>query len=315
MSLATGDLTTPQRVATWLAAPPALPSAILTQLIGSMTNLIYSKLNRHRTYSQTFTRTFDGLGNMQLMLPDYPVTSITSVQQGTYIIPPSVIVPEGTAQPTGTNAWYGYRFIPSSGSPPGDPSVIELVGTYFYQKPQNVKITYQAGYLVQNEPGTVVNVQVTTIVNNTPTVTNYWQNTVLQPYGICCKDFGVTYANGTKLTAVAANPTVGQYVPPSDSQPGTYNFNVGDLNASILTSYSFVPADLEEACIQMVAERYNYRSRVGELSKSLGGQETMSYFRGNSGKPWNTGGSLPPEVMDLINPYISVIYPTIGAPL
>jgi hypothetical protein len=64
-----------------------------------------------------------------------------------------------------------------------------------------------------------------------------------------------------------------------------------------------------------VAERYAYRSRVGDISKSLGGQETMQFFRGNTGRPWSRTASLPPEVMDLINPYINVLPPTIGAPV
>jgi hypothetical protein len=65
----------------------------------------------------------------------------------------------------------------------------------------------------------------------------------------------------------------------------------------------------------MVVERYSYRGRVGDISKSLGGQETIRYMRGNSGRPWNTSSSLPPEVMDMIQPYISVLPPTIGSPL
>jgi hypothetical protein len=83
----------------------------------------------------------------------------------------------------------------------------------------------------------------------------------------------------------------------------------------ILLSYSFVPADLEEATIQMVAERYAYRSRIGEIMKSLGGQETIRYQRGAMGPPWSYENSLPPEVNDLISPYVSVLPPVIGAPV
>ena len=34
---------------------------------------------------------------------------------------------------------------------------------------------------------------------------------------------------------------------------------------------------IEQACIEIVAERYRYRSRIGQVSQSLGGQETASY--------------------------------------
>ena len=302
MTLLAGDLTTPQRVAIWMANPPTLPSAILNQLITSMTALIYSKLNRARLYSQTFTRTFDGVGTMQLVLPDWPVTSITSIYQGQHLIPYSVIVPQGTAQPTNTTACYGYRFVPWSGYLPGDPVVVEFANGYFWPGAQTIKATYVAGYLISNESQVVP-------------ATSPYTITVMQQQGIWCRDNGVTYANGNALTPVSASPSVGQYIPPPDSSPGLYTFSAADANASLLISYSFIPADIEEAVIQMVAERYSYRTRIGELSKSLGGQETVRFMRGGTGQPYNTTSALPPEVMDLISPYISVIPPAIGAPV
>jgi hypothetical protein len=261
--------------------------------------MIYSKLNRARLYSQTFTRTFDGVGNMQLVLPDWPVTSISLVQQGSRVIPQSNL---GTPPATGTNQWNGYRYIPWSGSLPGDAAVIEFANDWLYVFPQNVKVTYTAGYLIQNEPG---------IVPAAP-----YQITVQQPMGIWCRDNGVVYATtGVALTPVPTSPGLGQYVIPPDTTPGVYTFSPNDQNAQVLISYSFIPADLEEACIQMVAERYAYRNRVGEISKSLGGQETIRWARGNAGPPWTSQSSLPPEVMDLIWPYVSVIPPAIGAPV
>ena len=303
MSLLAGDLTTPQRVAVWMASAPALPSSIINQLITSMTALIYNKLNRSRLYSQTFTRVFDGVGNMQIVLPDWPVTAITALQQGQVLIPPSILPVPGSPQPSGTNPGFGYRYAPWAGNLPGDPAVIEFVGGFFYTRPQNVKITYQAGYLVSNEAATI------------PASPGPYIVTVQQLLGIWCRDNGVTYTDGTPLTPVTAITTAGQYIPPVDGNPGLYTFGVADANTDILISYSFIPADLEEACIQMVAERYSYRTRIGELSKSLGGQETIRFVRGGSGRPWSGTSSLPPEVMDLIWPYASVTPPAIGAPV
>src|ERR1017187_3601093 len=152
MSLLGGDLTTPARASVWMPNPPALPSTIISQLIGSMTGLIYGKLNRARTFSQTFTRTFDGLGTMQIVLPDYPVTSVTAVQVGNTAIPASILpIPPGSIQPPGTNIGYGYRLIPWDGNLPGTNAVLEFRGGYFYSGVQNIKVTYQAGYLVQGE--------------------------------------------------------------------------------------------------------------------------------------------------------------------
>jgi hypothetical protein len=293
MSLAGGDLTTQARVATWMSTGPTPPSAILGQLIGSMTALIYSKLNRARIYSQSFTRTFDGVGNMQLVLPDYPVTNVTSVQQGNALVPPSVLPNVGTPQPPGTNYGYGWRIPLWAGNLPGENAVLEFVNGSFYVAAQNVKVTYQAGYLISQEPALV------------PSTPGPYTVTVLQPQGIWSRDNGVVYAaSGIALTPVKTLTVAGQYIPPTDNAPGLYTFDAADEGAALLISYSFVPADLEEACIQLVAERYTYRGRVGDMSKSLGGQETMRFRLG-----------IPSEIMCMIDPYVSVVYPQIGAPI
>jgi Phage gp6-like head-tail connector protein len=41
--------------------------------------------------------------------------------------------------------------------------------------------------------------------------------------------------------------------------------------------YGTVPPDLAQACIELVALRYRERTRIGEISKSIGGAETTSY--------------------------------------
>jgi hypothetical protein len=292
VSLAGGDLTTPQRVATWMANAPTLPSPIISQLIGSMTNLIYSRLNRARIYNQTFTRTFDGTGTMQLVLPDYPVTGIISVQQGSQVIPASALPAANGTYLAGTSQGYGYRCPLWLGNLPGENAVLELVNGYFWTGVQNIRVIYAAGYLVNNESAIIPSSSPYTV-------------TVAQQQGIWSHDNGVVYAvNGASLTPVASNPGQGQYIPPPDSSPGLYTFSSADEGAALYISYSFIPADLEEACIQMVAERYSYRNRVGDASKSLGGQETMRFRLG-----------LPREVLDMIQPYVSVVPPTIGAPV
>ena len=294
MSLLQGDLTTPQRAANWLASAPTLPSTVLSQLITSMSTMIRGKLNRGQLYGRTCTRTFDGVGNMQLVLPDYPVISVSSLVQGSQAIQSSTLT---------VNPGYGFRLIPWNGDLPGEPAVLELVGGYFYTRAQNIQVTYLAGYMIQNEAEVV------------PASPGPYTVTVLQPNGVWCRDNGVSYATGVALVPVAATPTVGQYIPPVDTTPGLYTFAPADTGKAILISYSFIPADLEEATIQMVAERLSYRGRIGEISKSLGGQETVRFFRGSSGPPYGRNSALPPEVMDLIWPYTSVLAPTMGAPL
>lgn len=303
MSLFGGDLTTPQRAATWMGNAPVLPSAIISQLVTSMSRLIVNKLNRASLYSQTFRRTFDGVGNMQLVLPDYPVTSIAQVQMGMTRVLPSIMPEVGVSPDPGTSYSRGFRYIPWAGDLPGDPAVIEFANGFFFMgPPQNIRVTYTAGYLVSDEPWTI------------PPAPS--QVTVIQAQGIWCRDNGVTYADGTPLTPVTTlTGAAGEYIAPLDAAPGLYTFGAADIGASVLISYSFIPADLEEAVNQMIAERYSYRDRIGEVSKSLGGQETIRWQRGSMGYPWNQYNSLPPEVNDLIQPYVSVIPPAIGAPV
>lgn len=301
MSLLGGDLTTPSRVKVWIPNLTAASDAIIAQLITSMTALIYNKLNRSRLFSQQFVRTFDGTGNYQLVLPDWPVTSIMKVQMGAQLILPSPLPNPTTGAVSSLNPGYGYRAVLWEGNPPGDPAILEFNNGGFSRGAQNIQVTYVAGYLIQNEAATIP---------ITP-----FQVTVQQPQGIWCRDGGVTYASsGIALVPVTGpTPTIGQYVPPPDTSPGLYTFAAADVGKAILISYSYIPAELEEACIQMVAERNSYRQRIGELSKSLGGQETVSFLRG-SGVGRSGYSDLPPEVEGLIWPYVSVISPALGAP-
>lgn len=60
--------------------------------------------------------------------------------------------------------------------------------------------------------------------------------------------------------AVAATPSAGQY----NVSAGVYTFSAADVGAAVLISYGFIPAAINNACIEWVAERYRYRTRVGQ---------------------------------------------------
>lgn len=300
---ATGNLTVPSSVALWLPNISSPQPGVIPQLIQSMSGLILQELNRGPIYSHIYTRTFDGLGNMQIVLPDYPVTEIISVQVGQTLIPPSILPASGSQQPQGSNPGYGYRFVPWSRNLPGENAVLDFVGGFFPLGTQNIIVTYKAGYSAVTAP---------TAIPDTP-----YQIPAQQQRGIWCADNGVTYNDGTPLTAVIFPivPAHGQYNPPLADNGGLYTFSVDDIGVEVIITSSFVPAVLTEACNQMIAERLSYRNRVGEISKSLGGQETIRYLRGGSGRAWSGGSTLPPEVMDLIWAYVNVVPPAIGAPV
>ena len=58
-----------------------------------------------------------------------------------------------------------------------------------------------------------------------------------------------------------------------------YRFNRGAQNIVVVytAGYSTTPPALAQACIELVALRYRERTRIGEVSRSLGGAETVAY--------------------------------------
>ena len=45
----------------------------------------------------------------------------------------------------------------------------------------------------------------------------------------------------------------------------------------VIRGYAVPPADLSQACIELVALRYRERGRIGEVAKAIGGGQTVSY--------------------------------------
>ena len=58
-----------------------------------------------------------------------------------------------------------------------------------------------------------------------------------------------------------------------------YKFCRGAQNVVVeyTAGYAAAPPDIAQACIELVALRYRERTRIGEVSRSLGGAETVSY--------------------------------------
>lgn len=290
MSLATGDLTTLAAVKAYVSNPAADP--VLSALIVRESAHIRSILNRGLLVPTTYTQQFSGQGTRQLVLPEWPLLSLTSlVVDGTTIpIAPQINDPLPASVP------FGWRFQPWNGVPPGQPAVVDLVGYRFFGGFQNVVATYKAGYQVSNEAQTIP--------------ASSFQITPNAPYGSWATDQGVTYAaTGAALTAIlAGTPTVGQYLPPNPglSTPRlAYTFAAADVGQGVLLTYGFIPADLEQVCIELIAERVSYRSRVGLRSQALAGQETIAYDL----------SGIPAYAVEMLRPYESVLPPAIGAPV
>lgn len=243
------DITTLSKVKSWLGVTEVNDDALLERLISSASRYILSYIQRPSLLNSTYTETFDGYNDARKFLSYWPVNSVQSVKIGAQTI--------NAAQSSNLNS-SGYVVDAYNGLPPGKQQAVSLRGYIFYKGFSNVEITYKAGYVVANEP------QITS-------TTNFMVNEVL---GSFIQDEGVTLADGTALTKVTTAPAALQY---SVSSEGKYTINAAQSNAALLVSYSYVPFDLEQACIELVAERYKYKDRISQQSKSLGGQETISF--------------------------------------
>jgi hypothetical protein len=278
------DLTTLANVKAWLSITSTNSDAILGALITAASRAIYANLGRASLLPRAFVERYDGvtMPNRRLYLRNWPVLSIASLTNNGVTIPPAPAV-------VGSMPQSGYLLELWDGTPPGQPQPIDVYGSFqwgsyhFTRGRQNVGVTYTAGYAVQGEAWTVPGGSPYTV-------------TPIAPYGPFASDQGVVYAaTGVALTLVSGTPAKGQYAQAS----GVYTFAAADANAAILISYGFVPQDLAQVCMELIGERYSYRNRIGEITKSLGGQETMTYAQ----------VSIPKALDMYLQPYRAVMIP------
>lgn len=247
--MAANDLCTLADVKAWLGRNDTNSDAVLAALTTRTSRQILSWLRRGTVLPHAVNEIRDGTGGIALVLREWPVLTITSFAICNRPVPP-------IGQPTQA----GYAVEPWSGVPPGRAQTVALNGFCFTRAAQNIAIAYSAGYQVSDEAQTITNGTVT----------------VIAPCGSWGSDGGVTYADGTPLVQVSGAPGIGQYQPSPD-MPGSYNFNAGDNGQAVLLTYGYIPADLADACIELVGERFKYAQRIGETSHSLGGNETVSF--------------------------------------
>lgn len=262
-----GDFTTLTRLKTYLGETTTGKDAVLALLITAVSRAFLAELERASIISRSYSRYFDAsCGQSRLMLPDWPVTSVSAFNDGGCDIPAAV---RGQAP-------NGYLLTPWDGSLPGYPQMIDMKSRYFRGGAQSVAVTYAAGYLVSGEPATVA----------------VGAATVAQASGIWAADGGVVYASsGVALVPVASAPAVGQYAL-SPTILGGYVFNTAENGVALLISYSFIPADLEEVAWETINERLQYKGRAGEKSKTLGGQETVTYDTSDMNQ-WTKNALMP----------------------
>lgn len=237
------DLTTLAAVKNYLGITLPAQDKVISSLISRESMVIQNWTGR---VFPTVTRTsfwVNGSGSDRLMLPDAPIISVSALQIGTYVILPS---PDGIQQ--------GFTY---------DDTMIYLKpGAYtdskFPRGYQNVKATWLAGYRTSETDFVPAGAA--------PTITP-------MAGGSAVSAVGVVYAStGNAMTQVGSLPLVGQF----SFAAGAFSFNQSDYNAQVTMTYDYVPAAVEQACIEMVGLDLKQRDNLGVQSKSLAG-ETVSY--------------------------------------
>ena len=281
------NLTSLAAVRGWIGSTTDTDNALITRLIADASRMAMNYMQRPELGLTTITETISGKGTRKIQLRNWPVIAVNSLTINAVLIPQSV-----------NAVSYGWFLEPLVGGLAGRAQNLGIVGagttwaagysigynsdggvvsSYcggsgcrpFPLGVGNIAVNYAYGYTVQAEAQTIPAASTYTIAPSCV-------------YGSWARDNGVTLADGTPLVAIASGtPVTGQYVPPSvagDSPSQVYTFAAADHGKDVLLSYDYVPYDLEQAVIEIVGERYRYRSRIGESSKTLGGQETSSYL-------------------------------------
>ena len=256
--MAASDLATLADVKAWLSGSSGIGSsddALLARLITDVSGAITAYLGRPSLTPRAFVERMDGNGKARLFLRHYPVLELSS------LIISNVALPPAATPGAGAPFTRGYLLEPWDGMPPGRPQALDLFHALYRRGRQNVAVSYNAGYAVENEAATI------------PATPGPYAVAVAAPFGPWANDQGVAYNNGSPLAAAAGAPSAGEY----NVSAGLYTFAAADAGAAVLISYGFIPAAINNACIEWVAERYRYRTRIGQSAQTVQGQQTAAY--------------------------------------
>lgn len=245
------DLTTLANLKAWLGTTNSASDDLLQRTITNVSRFLVAWLSRG-ILPANYTERQDGLGNSRIILREWPVISLSAVSIGNTAI---------TAAPIpGAGSSWGSGYLLSTGDsvPPGTQQYLDFFGYCIPRCPQAIALAYRAGYLT-SEAWTIP----TTPFQVTPTA-------ALGRWG---SDEGVTI-NGVGAIKVAAGPATGQY---SVSSVGLYTFAAADAGKAAVISYGYIPQDVEQAALETIAYRTKSRDWIGMVSKSLGGQESVTF--------------------------------------
>jgi hypothetical protein len=251
------DLTTLANVKAWLAITGSQQDDILQRTITAVSRFILTFLSRS-VLPANYSDRYDGAGSrgvQRIMLKNWPVISVSSVFLGSTAIAAAPIPGPGVAWGS------GYLLSPGDDFPPGSQQWLDFHGDFLCPGGQNVGVSYRAGYATSE----------TWAIPGSP-----YQITPNALLGMAVSDEGVTI-DGVAAVRVATAPMAGQYSISYAASIPTYLFNVADTGKTAVLTYGYVPQDLSQAAMEMIAFRVKSKEWIGLVSKSLGGQETVSF--------------------------------------
>lgn len=232
----------------WLGIDPDLTDSdvTLTRLIDAASQHVLNFVNRSSFAPAEYTMNFRGNGHSSMLLRNWPVISIASVGIGGVALPASPSVNNGMPQS-------GYLISDRRDGPQS----LELYG-YSYWLGAPTRVVYRAGW---------EETQSFSIVAATEIVTTKG--------GQWISDGGVV-KGGVAMTRVEGVPAAGQY---AVDDWGSYTFNNADAGQSVIITFGYVPPIISFAVTEMIGEWYKRKDRIGILSKTLGGQETITFSK------------------------------------
>lgn len=240
----TERLTTLASVKQWLNITTDATDEFLVRLIDSASQFVLEYLNWESFQLRDYLYRFRGSGSHRVLLQNWPVVEVVSVASGGQVIPASVF---SNGMPTP-----GY-FVSENRA---GPQSLELTG-YGFPRGLPAEISYRAGFR--------------TSLEFTPKTGDL---TVTASYkGTWSRDVSVTI-DEVEATRVVENPTAGQY---TLTEWGTYGFSADDIDKTVVITYDYTPFSVSHATTELVGEWFRRRERIGVLSKTLGGQETVSF--------------------------------------
>jgi hypothetical protein len=233
---------------------------VLAQLITQISRAILNILDRPSILPANYTEVLNGSHGHSVLLRNWPVNSVSSCLINGVTIPAS--------PPLSSNGrpQMGYVLDMADSSPPGRMQRLYLRHYCFAPGVQNISVSYNAGYLYSESFA----------------IPQSGSRIAAAPYGSWGSDMGVTFENGSIGQALTSASSLNsyQYSINLSTAPdiATYQFSTDHIGEVVTINYGYVPSDLATCCLEWAAERYAYRSRIGQQSKSLGGQETVSFI-------------------------------------